>query len=598
MGDAASPPGQTATRWVENATTDVCMNCHARFGIMQLRRKHHCRKCGKVVCSACSRDRQTVPEYNGLQRVCDGCSLTRSSARPSEVDEQVAETAAAAVAAGEKVKPLLVDALHGVAVPSGDDRQREFGTLQVQVIEAKGLVAADFNLVGKNSSDPYCVLQVYHGHNNGPKVRTKTIKVTLEPRWNATFSFRISRPNSVLRLEVWDADKLDKDDIIGILELPLAEVPGCSGSQPLRGWVPLRLPEAQNLPGESTPRPARGAGAVLIEVSLRDVQPASHLWAYASPLPQAPAPLPRFDIDAVYGPIMHMVDLLWTRCISPILFWLLGIIFWSQPLHSLAALVAWNVGARWFLSHYPACAPLGLALYMFSFSQFSSQGDCDDSPKAEKKSARTLVRQKTSPALLESEDSAHQAATTTSASGAQPQDMGSKLQEHEEYEESQLGSAVQKLAFVLPRWLKDMLRGFQPTLRSTADGLQMVHDIFVWDHDASPYVAVGLLCFAVLCELLRFDVLLMLVGSVILLAFSPLMPAVTGTIAYLHWTRAKGQPHAWEMAYNYDEAWSSKDYRRDHTEDFASSRQPNRLIAHAHTLGNVFSKGSAGKKRD
>lgn len=333
---------------------------------------------------------------------------------------------------------------------------------------------------------------------------------------------------------------------------------------------------------------------MLMEVSLRDIQPTPHLWAYTAPLPQAPAPLPVFEIDAVYGPCMHIVDLIWTHCISPILFWLLGIIFWSKPLQSLAALVAWNVGARWFLSHYPACAPLGLALYMISFWQFPPSGDGDDSPKAEKINAGALRREKTSPALLQSQGTAHEAATA-STSEAQPH---ATEQEHQDYEESQLGSAVQRLCFVLPKWLKDMLRGLQPTLRSTADGLQMVHDIFVWDHAASPYVAAGLLGLAALCELLRFDVLLMLIGSTILLVCSPLIPAITGTLAYFRWTRAKGQPLAWEMVAGYDEAWSSEDYRRAHAEPSASSSHSKRLLAHAKTVGSMFSKGSSVKKKD
>jgi len=129
-----------------------------------------------------------------------------------------------------------------------------------------------------------------------------------------------------------------------------------------------------------------------------------------------------------------------------------------------------------------------------------------------------------------------------------------------DYDEAQLGSAVQKLCFVLPGSVKDTCRGLQPLLRTAADAVQMIHDIFVWDHDASPVVAIALLLWAVLSEVLRFDILLMLMGSSILLACSPLLPALSGFTAYLSLLRAKAQPKEWEMRDEYEEEWLSKDY--------------------------------------
>mmetsp|Transcript_10365 Transcript_10365/g.18456 ORF Transcript_10365/g.18456 Transcript_10365/m.18456 type:complete len:585 (-) Transcript_10365:104-1858(-) len=559
---------KAAAEWVEDTATEVCMNCHARFGLVQMRRRHHCRLCGKVVCSACSRSRQLVPEYHSLkpQRVCDACG-PRGSITANTNGEEV-EKAAAEAAKGKKVKPVSLDSLAG-PVPSGDEKHREFGTLQVRMKEAKGLLAADFTLVTKKSSDPYCLLRIDHG----PQVFTRTVGATLEPCWDASAAFRLSRKDAVLRVEVWDEDKVGADDPLGFLELPLEEVPSSACHSSFSGWVPLRLPEAEALPG-GTAAEAGAAGAVFLEVSLGEIESFKHYLAYVAPLPRPPKPLPPFDIDAVYGPAMHVVDLVWSRFISPILMWFLGIVFWSRPLHSLVALVAWNVGARHFLQHYPAFLPFGLALFMFS-----NFWTCPQVTKAEDpvpKQHKKLTRAKTDGSLSTDKD-------------ADGQDVP-----HGDYDESQLGSAVQRLCFVLPAWVKELCQGLQPVLRTVADGLQMVHDIFVWDHCASPVVAAVLLAFAGLCEVLRFDILLMVLGSLVLIACSPLVPALTGTVAYARRSRS-GQPKAWEMHAEYDEAWSSKDYRQVACTDASDAPSAaSRGFHKARTLGGLLNRRKSG----
>ncbi|KAK0731678.1 hypothetical protein B0H67DRAFT_565529 [Lasiosphaeris hirsuta] len=46
-------------RWQPDAEVTYCPICHAQFNIFV--RKHHCRKCGRVVCNACSPHRITIP---------------------------------------------------------------------------------------------------------------------------------------------------------------------------------------------------------------------------------------------------------------------------------------------------------------------------------------------------------------------------------------------------------------------------------------------------------------------------------------------------------------------------------------------------------
>jgi len=564
----SSMSSTSTVEWVDNSAADACMSCHARFGVMQLRRKHHCRRCGQVVCRACSSAREIVPEYHPIkpQRVCVACVSDRVETQESE---EAAESVVTAVRSGKRGnRPVRVNALGGMALPSYDDKKHEFGTLKVRIIEAKGLLAADYGLMNK-SSDPYCLVTAGHS----VQVRTHTVSATLEPRWDTTLSFRLSRPDDILHLEVWDEDTTSRDDAIGFLDLPLSQVPLSSSSAPLRGWVPLCRPEAQALPGEVVNLPAKGAGAVLLQVQLVDVEQFKLFKAFAAPFPAVPQPPPPFDVDAVYGPAMHLVDLLWTRFFSPILFWLLDLIFWTSPIRSLVALILWNLGARYGLPHYPALPPFGLLCFMvYNRLKREKEPEVQEQAQPPLRRHRSLLRKKSAPALPE-EDAVHPQPPLSRQDSALAKD----------YDEAQLGSAVQRLCFVLPSSIKDLCRGLQPLLRTVADGLQMVHDIFEWEHSASPAAAIVLIVCTVVSEVLRFDILLMLIGSAVLLVCSPLVPAVSGTIGFLSYRTAQGRPKVWGMQDEYNEEWSSKDYR-DITATTSAQDSPQRpRLRHAFT---------------
>ena len=52
---------RTPTTWIPDSRVHRCFSCNTQFSM--LRRKHHCRSCGRIFCSSCSAYRETIPSY-------------------------------------------------------------------------------------------------------------------------------------------------------------------------------------------------------------------------------------------------------------------------------------------------------------------------------------------------------------------------------------------------------------------------------------------------------------------------------------------------------------------------------------------------------
>ncbi|XP_072923849.1 lateral signaling target protein 2 homolog isoform X1 [Hemitrygon akajei] len=61
--------------WIADSACNQCMSCKAPFTI--LRRRHHCRNCGKIFCSRCSSRTAPLPWYGQMKpvRVCSHCYM-------------------------------------------------------------------------------------------------------------------------------------------------------------------------------------------------------------------------------------------------------------------------------------------------------------------------------------------------------------------------------------------------------------------------------------------------------------------------------------------------------------------------------------------
>eukprot|EP01105_Mastigella_eilhardi_P004007 TRINITY_DN152_c0_g1_i1.p1 TRINITY_DN152_c0_g1~~TRINITY_DN152_c0_g1_i1.p1 ORF type:complete len:1455 (+),score=396.79 TRINITY_DN152_c0_g1_i1:32-4366(+) len=57
--------------WVQDGDSGVCMRCQSKFTF--LHRRHHCRSCGSLLCSDCSRNCFFMSNVNKYERVCSQC---------------------------------------------------------------------------------------------------------------------------------------------------------------------------------------------------------------------------------------------------------------------------------------------------------------------------------------------------------------------------------------------------------------------------------------------------------------------------------------------------------------------------------------------
>ncbi|XP_023784077.1 zinc finger FYVE domain-containing protein 26 isoform X2 [Cyanistes caeruleus] len=93
------PPKQ---EWIPDDTETICMVCKTeRFTMFN--RRHHCRRCGRLVCSSCSTKKMEIePCRENLSRVCDQCysyynrenmpGLVQDTSTRKEDQDQVEET--------------------------------------------------------------------------------------------------------------------------------------------------------------------------------------------------------------------------------------------------------------------------------------------------------------------------------------------------------------------------------------------------------------------------------------------------------------------------------------------------------------------------
>ncbi|KAF3686923.1 Multiple C2 and transmembrane domain-containing protein 2 [Channa argus] len=92
---------------------------------------------------------------------------------------------------------------------------RDVGYLQVKIIKAADLIAADLN--GK--SDPFCVLEL-----GNDRLQTHTVYKSLYPEWNKVFTFPVKDIHDVLVVTIFDEDGDKAPDFLGKVAIPLLSI--------------------------------------------------------------------------------------------------------------------------------------------------------------------------------------------------------------------------------------------------------------------------------------------------------------------------------------------------------------------------------------
>ncbi|XP_059619752.1 zinc finger FYVE domain-containing protein 1-like isoform X2 [Phlebotomus argentipes] len=87
--------------WVPNAQITHCHNCSENFDMSKLP-KHHCRRCGKGFCSACSNNEMPVPERGWIEpvRVCNSCRDYLAKAEAGETNHRESSPSSPVVGSG------------------------------------------------------------------------------------------------------------------------------------------------------------------------------------------------------------------------------------------------------------------------------------------------------------------------------------------------------------------------------------------------------------------------------------------------------------------------------------------------------------------
>ncbi|CAG4989473.1 unnamed protein product [Colias eurytheme] len=112
--------------------------------------------------------------------------------------------------------------------------------LRLKIIGAYALAKKDIF----GASDPYVrvELQKADGDVTLETFLTKTKKRTLNPVWNQEFVFRVKPQEQKLLIQVFDENRLTRDDFLGMVEVPLANTPyeTAASARPAITKYPLR----------------------------------------------------------------------------------------------------------------------------------------------------------------------------------------------------------------------------------------------------------------------------------------------------------------------------------------------------------------------
>ena len=93
--------------------------------------------------------------------------------------------------------------------------------LRIKIIKGENLAKKDIF----GASDPYVKVSLFRGDRDTgiiDSASTTVIKKSLNPLWNEEFIFRVNSRDNRLLLELFDSNRMTRDDFLGLVEIPLS----------------------------------------------------------------------------------------------------------------------------------------------------------------------------------------------------------------------------------------------------------------------------------------------------------------------------------------------------------------------------------------
>ncbi|KAK9693820.1 HECT-domain (ubiquitin-transferase) [Popillia japonica] len=120
---------------------------------------------------------------------------------------------------------MASESIYGYIPRLGIDDYSDEPTSNLRITVVRGIGLAKKDIFG--ASDPYVRidLNTINGDETIDSVLTKTKKKTLNPTWDEEFVFRVKPAEHKLVLQVFDENRLTRDDFLGMVELTLINLP-------------------------------------------------------------------------------------------------------------------------------------------------------------------------------------------------------------------------------------------------------------------------------------------------------------------------------------------------------------------------------------